>query len=200
MIRGGLRRTLLVCVIAVAGASPASADWQFAPFIGLNFLGNTTLVDLEAATGDVHRSYGGTVVFIGKGPLGAEAYVSYTPGFFDQGDLTDVTRSRAVAAMGNVVLAAPLSWNEYGLRPFVSGGVGLLHASMTDFREIFKFTKNVGAYNIGGGAVGFLTDRTGLRFDLRYIGTLPNRDDSTAAFGAVHLRYWTGSVGVVFKY
>ena len=33
-------------------------------------------------------------------------------------------------------------------------------------------------YNVGGGAVGFLTERTGLRFDLRYFSNLKPTDDT----------------------
>ena len=103
--------------------------------------------------------------------------------------------------MGNVVLTTPRSWNEYGLRPFVSGGIGLLHASTaTDALDVLPVNTNLLGYNVGGGAVGFLNDRVGLRFDLRYFSNLKPSDDTENAIGRVHLSYWTGSVGVVLKY
>jgi hypothetical protein len=55
-------------------------------------------------------------------------------------------------------------------------------------------------YNVGGGAVGFLTERTGLRFDLRYFSNLKPVDDPDIALGRVQLSYWLGSVGVVFRF
>ena len=48
--------------------------------------------------------------------------------------------------------------------------------------------------------MGFLNDRVGLRFDLRYFSNLKPSDDPEIAIGRVHLSYWTGSVGVVLKY
>ena len=101
--------------------------------------------------------------------------------------------------MGNVVLAAPLSWNEYGLRPFVSGGLGLMHATQTTIPNILPLNENLLGYNVGGGAVGFITDHTGLSFDLRYYSSLsrterPSRSDRPGS------GYWTGAVGVVLKY
>ena len=49
--------------------------------------------------------------------------------------------------------------------------------------------------------MGFLNDRVGLRFDLRYFSNLkPSDDPELSVIGRVHLSYWTGSVGVVLKY
>ena len=85
--------------------------------------------------------------------------------------------------MGNVVLTTPRSWNPYGLRPFVSGGIGLLHATATDALEFSPVNTNLLGYNVGGGAVGFLNDRVGLRFDLRYFRNLKPSDDPENAIG-----------------
>ena len=101
--------------------------------------------------------------------------------------------------MGNVVLAAPQGWNEYGLRPYVSGGLGLMHATQRTTARCSPLNQNLLGYNVGGGATGFITDHTGLRFDLRYYHSL-SRTDKTVGFGPLRLRYWTASVGVVLKY
>ena len=37
----------------------------------------------------------------------------------------------------------------------------------------FPARANLPAYNVGGGAVGLLTNKVGLRFDLRFLRTLP---------------------------
>ncbi len=53
----------------------------------------------------------------------------------------------------------------------------------------------------GGGAVGFLTDRAGLRFDLRYFSNLKPSDSPKAiALGPTQFSYWNASVGVVLRY
>ena len=199
----------LIGVLALFVPGTANADWQLTPFLGLTFKGDTTLLDFETATGEEHWTFGGAVALVGSGPIGAEGLFSYTPGFFQREDPPlidgvvppDIIESRTFALMGNLLLTIPRSWNEYGLRPFVSGGIGLLSATATDAQRFLPVEAKLLGYNVGGGAVGFLTDRVGLRFDLRYFSNLkPSDDPELIATGRVHLSYWTGSVGVVFRY
>ncbi|MEO7276187.1 MAG: hypothetical protein ABIX28_25535 [Vicinamibacterales bacterium] len=200
-LRGPSLRALLCAAVILAGdAAPAHADWQFAPFFGYAFKGETTLFTPETL-GDlkVRWTVGGTVTLIGRGPLGVEGTVLLVPRFFEAGNLGAVTSSRTYAVMGNVVLAAPQGWNEYGLRPYVSGGLGLIHATQRTTASVFSLNQNLLGYNVGGGATGFISEHTGLRFDLRYYSSL-SRTDDTVAIGPVRLRYWTGTVGVVLKY
>ncbi len=179
----------------------ASADWQFAPLFGLTFKGETTLVDLEHGADKVHWNVGAAATLIGRGPIGIEGLFVFTPHFFETDEVSALTGSRTMALMGNVVLATPRAWNEYGLRPYVSGGLGLLHASQrTLVPDIFPVNSSLLGYNVGGGAVGFITDRTGLRFDLRYFSSLSRTDQAGIAFGPVRLRYWSASTGIVFRY
>jgi hypothetical protein len=191
----------------------ASAEWQFAPFVGFTFKGGTNLADPDAlnAIEQRHWNLGGTVRLVGAGPFGLESVVLYIPGLF-QGEArslfpgdppsTIITSSYGLALLGNVVLTTPRAWNEYGLRPFVSGGAGLLRAVHNG--GVFAVRANVLGYNVGGGAVGFLSDRVGVRFDLRYFRHVPpgpEVTDSTPALDdRVRLHFWTGTVGVVFKY
>jgi hypothetical protein len=171
----------------------------------MTFSGETTLLDNESAVGKADWSFGGSVGFFGAGPIGVEGLVLYTPGFFQQDnpppDRPDVVSSRSFALMGNVVLTTPRKWTEYGLRPYLSGGIGLLTASSKDEFNLLPVQANLLGYNIGGGAVGFLTDRTGLRFDLRYFSNLkPTDSEEAIALGRVQLSYWNASVGAAFKF
>lgn len=189
----------LCCLLLLSFARSAGAEWHFTPMAGATFLGSTSLVDLELATDKRHWNVGGAVTLVGSGILGAEVVTIWTPGFFENDDAVQlVERSRIVSAMGNVVLTTPRRWTEYGLRPFVSGGLGLLHASVED-PGLFPVNSNLAGFNIGGGAVGFLTARTGLRFDIRYHSTLNSTDEGPISIGDVHLRYMTASVGIVFR-
>jgi len=184
----------------MASATEARAEWQFAPFFGLTFNGDTSLADLEGGTEKVHWNFGGAVTVIGGWPIGVEGLFTYTPQFFEGEGPNLFESSSAFALMGNVVLAEPRSWNEYGLRPFVSGGIGLLSVSVADVAGILSFRENLLGYNVGGGAVGFVTERAGLRFDLRYYSNLKPADETGISIGRVRLSYWTGSVGVVIRY
>jgi hypothetical protein len=203
-----VRALALLGVLLVGVPATARAEWHLTPFLGLTFKGDTTLLDEEQAAGKVHWNFGGAVALMGSGPVGIEGLVLYTPGFFEQDNPAaidgvlppNVLDSRTLALMGNLVLTTPRSWNEYGLRPFVSGGIGLLHATATDALELLPVKANLLGYNVGGGAVGLLTERVGLRFDLRYFSNLKPSDDPDIAIGRVHLSYWSGSVGVVLKY
>ena len=207
-------------LLAVLTPVSAAAEWQFAPFVGFMFKGDSNLfdsniVDVDAPLGvnQRHWDLGATVRLVGPGPLGIEALVQWIPGFFEPAETsslepsdpesTPITSSYGFALMGNVVLTTPRAWNEYGLRPYVSGGAGLLRAVHND--DFLPVRANLPGYNVGGGAVGFLTDRVALRFDLRYFRHLPPGpepgDNTPVAIGdRVRLHYWTGTVGVVIKY
>jgi hypothetical protein len=196
--------TLLGILIAGLPAS-AAADWHITPFLGLTFQGETTLLDHENAVGKSDWSFGAAVSLLGAGPVGVEGLLVYTPGFFQQDnpppDRPDVIASHTLALMGNVVLTTPRKWTEYGLRPFISGGIGLLRASFDDQFGVLPGRSNQLGYNIGGGAVGFFTERAGLRVDLRYFSNLKPSDSADGiALGRVQLSYWNTSAGVVFRY
>ena len=212
-MRVSLRILGLAAGILLLVPVQARAEWQFTPFIGYTFNGSTTLLDFalinnQTANDEPHISYGGSVRLIGDGPLGVEAHFVHTPGFFDARQflivLPRVIESRTYAVMGNVVLTTPRAWNRYGLRPAISGGLGMIHAAALDEREVLPFSLNLWGMNVGGGAVGFVSDRVGVRFDLRYfrnIRGVPQEDlQPPVTVGApVRLRYWTASFGVVIK-
>lgn len=183
-------------ILAVPGM--AAAEWHFTPMLGTTFLGRTSLVDLEAATGQRHKNLGGSIALLGGGTLGVEGFFVWTPGFFETGDQDLIRSSRSLALMGNVMLTTPRRWTEYTLRPFVSGGFGLLQASRTEVHSVFTSTANMTGYNIGGGVIGFFSQRTGVRFDLRYYNNL-TAPDNVPSIGPVNLRYMTASVGIVLR-
>jgi hypothetical protein len=193
-------KTLAACVICLlASPAAAAAEWHISPMIGLTFAGKTTLQDLDQATGKVHPNLALSGTLLGGGLLGVEALGSLTPGFFQTGDGTVVKESRAYTLMGNLVVTAPRRWTEYNLRPFVSGGFGLMRATQIDALEVLPASASLLGYNIGGGAIGFFSRGTGVRFDVRYYGTVHGSDRGPIALGDVQLRYMTASVGLVIR-
>jgi hypothetical protein len=194
-----MRRALALSgFLILASAAPAHAEWHFTPMAGLTALGSTTIFDPELATDKRHWNLGGAVSLLGPSLFGAEVITTWTPGFFEAGDLDFVASSRALSLMANVVLTTPRRWTEYSLRPFVSGGFGLMHIAKED-DGIFPVDLNLAGFNVGGGAVGFFSERTGVRFDVRYHSTLRETDQGPIAFGPVRFRYLTASVGIVFR-
>ena len=205
---------LAACIVGLLllTPSPARAEWQFTPFLGYTFNGSTSLIDFglvnnQTANDEPHIDFGGSVALLGEGPIGLEGYFAYTPDFFESKQFNIVLPrtlgSRTYAVMGNVVLTIPRSWNRYGLRPMLSGGVGLIHAAAEDQLDVLSYSLNLVGVNVGGGAVGFVSDRVGLRFDVRYfqnISGVPDEDLPRLTLGEpLRLRYWTATFGVVLK-
>ena len=210
-------KLLALCCGCLATPDVAAAEWHFAPFVGVTFKGNTTINDPELATGESHPAFGGFVSLLGGGIFGAEGLFELTPYFFQgsEGRMTDdglpipddlIESSRVTAVMGNAILTVPRRYTEYFLRPFVSGGFGVLRVSKTEVQppgglEVFPLRANFAAYNVGGGAIGFFSQRTGVRFDVRYFATLRDTElpGVTLLGDPVRLRYMTASVALVIR-
>lgn len=199
------RRHLLLLTLLWSGAlaAPASAETFLTPYLALKFAGSTNIVDLEGAQGDAKVMYGGSFTLLTAGVLGVEGDFGFAPRFFERSPSGLVASSNVTTLMGNVVVAVPRSFSNYSLRPFVVGGVGLLHVSLSDVLGAFSLSRNVWGMNVGGGVIGPLTPRTAVRFDLRYFRNLTSGDESTTPttlFGATQLRFWRASAGVALRY
>ena len=170
----------------------------------MTFGGNTTILDPDNATGDIHPAVGISGTWLSKGVFGAEAIATLTPGFFQKGDGQFIDSSRATALMGNVVVTAPRKYTEYFLRPYVSGGLGMIRATESDHallgNSLIDLNANFAAFNIGGGAIGFFSQSVGVRFELRYFSTLHGTErPASEVVGEARLRYMVTSVGLTFR-
>jgi len=206
------RRALsaLLLVLALVPAAPAAAEWQIVPLVGLTFHAttNTTAVtDITSSADSVgtHPNFGGSFALLGAGVLGVEGIGVFTPNFKANVDSVNrtVNSSRALALMGNVVLTTPRRWTEYSLRPYVSGGFGLMRLSIVDKVGVLDLTPNTVGFDVGGGAIGFFTKHTGMRFDLRYYhrigGDSQSSPPSILTTGTPTVSFMTLSVGVVIR-
>lgn len=190
----------LLGAVAASGPPAVAADWLLVPHTGLKFGGTTTLVDLERAAPEKKTPLGVAVAWLGAGVIGAELDVTLIPDYFDRENADLVTGSAVRTVMGSVVLAAPLRLTRESLRPYVVGGVGLLHSQSEDLAGLFTFKSDVWGMNVGGGAIGFLSDGFGVRFDLRYYRNLSEETQPGVVFGSTTLTFWRASVGLVFRY
>lgn len=189
--------------VLLLSSTPASAaERQARGFIGATFAGTTTIVDPEDAATRPSISLGGSLVFLGE-IFGAEGEVSDGPGFFEAGNRNLVNYSRMTTFTGNVVIAAPHRLTEYALRPYVVAGAGLMRLRRTTAQNVFDVATSVPVFDVGAGALGFLTDRVGVAWELRRFQDLGKNisHDPGLSFGQEqHLTFWRVTMAVVFRY
>lgn len=195
----------LALPLLAASATPAAADWHLTGFVGFTF-GADTHFALGEGAGNRRRVWGASASRIGRGILHAEAEVNHVPRFFgldraDPGDAPPLPLAgRSLTTLtGNLVLTPPLRWTGYSLRPYVSGGPGLLRVRIGD--PVLGVNHTLPAINVGGGAYAFASDHVGVRGDLRYFRNLRGSDASDAdSIGGTHLHFWRAAVGVIVRY
>ena len=198
--RAGRTTTILFVVVLCSLADIARADYIFNPFVGGTFAGTTAFSDLEHVTDSSHVIFGGGAGWLSSGVFGVEGDFAYVPRFFEQNNLL-VSASTVVTLTGNVIVAAPLRVTGYSLRPYLVGGVGLIHTGITYTQPAFAppVDDNSFGMNLGAGAIGLLSPRTGLRFELRHFRTF-NRDvDELTGDRTARLSFWRFTVGVVIR-
>jgi len=181
---------------------PARAqDLLFIPYLGFTFGGDSSLfADLEEGSGESASALGGSISMVGQGIVGIEGDLGYVPGFFERGERQLVVPGSFLTSLtGAVILTLPLSVTRESLRPYFVGGAGLIWAEARDITSTFPIKSTMPAITLGGGAVGFLSNTVGVRFDLRYIRSLGEGEDIIAGTGP-RVRFWRGSVGLVLKY
>jgi hypothetical protein len=195
-----IRIAALAAIASVWGATPARAEWFVTPFLGVKFGGTTNLVDLEQGASNSKWMLGAAAGIVSDGLFGVEADFGYYPRFFERSAGSGlIARSHAVTLMGNVIVAVPRSVTGLSLRPFVSGGAGLLNVSVDDVAGILAFNSNLFAINAGGGATGALTRRTSVRLELRYFKSVTREDEDSLAFGPSRLSFWRAAVGLTVR-
>lgn len=185
---------LACCAIAV-GAADTHAEILVIPFLGGTFKAQTTLplfditaIEPYALSPTVVMGVAG--MWLGPGVLGLEGELAYAPRFFNLEGRPALVGSHLTTVTGNLVVTAPLSLTRESLRPYLVGGLGLLRARVTDLISIDPVDRDLLGMSLGGGVIGMVSDRTGLRFDLRQLRSL----------GDVRLSYWRATAGVAIRY
>lgn len=191
----------LVGWLLLSPVAPASADIFVSPFLGVKFNGGTNELDFNNDVGarDTKMAVGlSGVVVMDKG-LGFELEIAHQPRFFERTVNNLVTRSGVTTISGNVMLAAPISITRESLRPYIVGGLGWMHASANNGIGFLEFNNDFLGLSLGVGAVGFIGDVTGLRFDLRYLKSISSNDVSDVSRESARVSFWRATVGVVFR-
>ena len=187
---------------ALACPAFAAADVFVSPFLGVKFKGATNELDLDRDAGarDTKSAVGISGVVISDDGFGIEVEVAHQPRFFERkGNAGLVTRSGVTTVGGNVVLALPLSVTRESLRPYAVVGLGWMHASAKDGIGFNDFSNDFLGLTLGVGAVGFVTDVVGLRFDLRQLRSVSSSDTSNLTGDLARLTFWRATIGFVFR-
>ena len=198
-----MRIVVLTLALVVLCAGQARAEWQLKPFTGLTFGGGTTFLDNEHAVGDANIVFGFDGVLLGE-LIGVEGDLGYGPGFFQSGDHRTVasilvSSSSVTTLTGNIVVALPRRVTEYTLRPYFVVGTGLMHVRSIDPNDVLSVSRTLPAVDIGGGATGFLTDRIGVNWDVRYFHTAGG-DAGNFSIGKERLSFWRAVMALAFRY
>ena len=194
-----LRRLSVAMLLLCAPTATAHADWLFTPFLGTSFGAETSFLVFDEGAGR-KLTFGGSVALLGNGILGVEGDIGHTPGFFEGNDPQGLVLSSRVTTMsGNVIVAAPLAVTRESLRPYVVAGLGLMQARTKNAADLFPVDRNLLGLTIGGGALGFLSERTGLRFDIRHIRAVSGAENPFVP-GAARLSFWRATAGVTIRY
>ena len=210
-------RAVLALVFVAGMAKPASADWLFTPYLGINFSGaaNTINLDNFDEAFEQRVNFGGSLAGMSNGIFGFEVDFNYTPNFFqategsEDFDLLNIDSS-LTTLMGNLVIGIPIGGTTGGgIRPYVAAGAGLMRSNIAFDNILDDLSTNDLAINVGGGIHVFFTDNLGLRGDVRYFRGLQQQDDDDLLedddffdddFGLEDFDYWRATIGVTFRF
>jgi opacity protein-like surface antigen len=185
MIRKLIVSVAIVLVALGAAPANASADWLFTPFVGGTFGGDSR---------GERITYGGALGFMGAGVLGLEVDFNYAPNFFEEREFFAFPDdSNVTTLMANLMVGAPIG----GVRPYFTGGAGLLRTQVTSADNFFDIDDNSWGMNVGAGVMGFFSDHAGVRGDIRYFRRLQG-DDTEIDLG--QFDFWRGTVGLTFRW
>src|SRR5204863_9818673 len=128
------------------------------------------------------------------------------PGFFQTGtppfgQSPLVLHSGVTTLTGNVVVAAPRKLTEYTLRPYFVAGAGGMRVRTDDYFGLLKVRDTVGAIDVGGGVVGFLTSRVGVSWDVRRFSSFKGATyGSGTSIGARQLTFRRANKALAIRY
>jgi hypothetical protein len=185
-----MRKAALIFVgaLAVAGASQASAETILTPYAGAVFSGDTP---------KSHLVYGGSLAFTAPTGLGFEVDFAIAPDFFDS-DAFEVPDSNVTTLMGNIMFSGAVGGNS---RIYGTVGGGLMKSSVDDADDFFDVDRNDFGVNAGGGIIVGISDKVGIRGDIRYFRNIGDEEpDNELDIDFGSFSYWRGTAGVAFTF
>jgi opacity protein-like surface antigen len=189
-MRYAILPALLLSALVTA---PAAAQTTLTPFAGTTFGGETT---------ENRYVYGGVLGF-GSG-AGVDIDFGYAPNFFGSDDPFGNLDGKLniTTLMFNIRFGGG---KAPGLSPFVSGGGGLMRASVESPGDLFdSVSRNDFALNVGGGLSGYFNGHVGLRGEIRYFRSLQGESGGfifdPRDFELGQFDFWRGTVGLSLRF
>ncbi len=186
-----------MCLLLVLLPTTGWAEWQLKPFVGATWGGSTSFVDPGQEAGKRKLALGASGTWLGTF-IGVEGDLGRVSGYFE--DLLLVRSSSVMTMTGNVVLTLPRKYTEYGLRPYLVGGGGIVRVAIQgQVGNILDVQTTLGVWDLGGGATGFLTDRVGVSWDVRYFRSVGGKEGTGLSIGKEQISFWRASMGAAIR-
>jgi len=178
----------LVTALLLATPSTTQAQVFLTPFAGATF---------GADSPGERPTVGASVLFMGT-MAGLELDLGYTPDFFRESDAFDLGSDSNVTALSANLL---LGLGAGPVRPYVTGGAGLLRTRVTSADDLFDdISENDLGVNAGAGIIVMFSDRIGLRADGRYFRSLQSIDAGDLSVSLGNFDFWRGYAGLAFRF
>lgn len=177
-----LKILVLASAMLTSIAGTAGAQSFVTPFIGYNF-GGDSVNCISLRNCDVKRTNLGVSIGKTNRLFGVEQDISYARHFFGEAP----GGGSMLTLMSSLLVVAPLG----PVQPYGLFGVGLMRA------HTIAGSKNALGYDIGAGMNLFLTNRFGLRGDLRRMRSLHNV--TLFVFSGEKLEFWRASLGLTLR-
>lgn len=190
-LRGLRRAVAAVLLVVVAGAS-ASGQAFISPMYGLNFGGASGCPQLSnCRDSQTNVSAGAGALWPG---IAAEVEVAYAPKFLGKAAGLSAT---ATSLTGNVMLAPQVG----PLRPYMLGGIGAVRTRIDlASSELGASSDTNLIFSVGGGLMWFVTNRVGVRADMRYFHSFSDHSVMGLTLNSSNIDYSRVSSGVVVRF
>ena len=163
-MKQALNGFIISAAIMIAMPVTARAEGYVAPWVGANWGSGNRI-------GNGRAAFGVSAGAMGGGIIGGEMAFGYSPSFF--GTDNDFGHNTVIDLMGNLIVGVPVGGTHgVGIRPFVSGGIGLLRTQIDGGTLTAVSAKNnMLGWNAGAGVMGYFNDHVGVTlplFELRH--------------------------------
>ena len=137
--------------------------------------------------------------------LGLETEIAYHPQIVDTA--LDGSKSKVLTFSGDMIIGPTIGH----VKGYGAVGAGDLHLNVKSLSslastDVNSLASNYFTFNVGGGAIGYLTDHLGVRADLRYLRAYGidfaalEAAEATENLALKHFDFWRLNIGLAAKF